>query len=121
SCLKRLDLPRTLAYLRRPMAPKTILDFWFATIQETPEYLKTRMTRWFSAGAELDREIKMNFETALNDYVRGKFPDWKSSSTGRLAAIILLDQFSRHIFRGTPEAFAQDKLALSLVEEGISN
>jgi uncharacterized protein (DUF924 family) len=75
---------------------------------------------WFKNGADYDAEIFSRFG---NDYFRavdGEFNSWAESPRGRLALIILLDQFSRHIHRGSAEAFAQDEKSQQLCIEGIS-
>ena len=97
----------------------TILNFWFGDIKEgkvPPEKL-SRM--WWAKDEETDKYIRVNFEQDLSDAVEGRFGEWKNSPRGMLALIILLDQFSRNMYRDTPGAFAQDRLALELALRGI--
>jgi len=90
--------------------PEHILDFWF---KETPP------ERWWKADAEFDALIRTRFLEQLIRAAAGEFHDWRESARGRLAEIIVLDQFSRNIHRGTPAAFAQDPMALALAQEAV--
>jgi uncharacterized protein (DUF924 family) len=62
----------------------------------------------------LDEEIKHRFSAIHTKAARCELFDWRIAAKGRLAEIIILDQFSRNIFRDTPQAFANDPLALKL-------
>ena len=87
-----------------------VIDFWFREL--TP-------LQWFvGGGPELDDAIRKRFGALLNDAKQGACDAWATSPRGRLALILLLDQFSRHVFRGTPEAFAGDAKAQKLSKEG---
>jgi len=88
---------------------REVLGFWFAL---TPE-------QHFATSAKLDAEIKARFGP-LRDLVLGSgAAGWRDDPETLLAALILLDQFSRNIHRGTAEAFAADPLALHLTLEAI--
>jgi uncharacterized protein (DUF924 family) len=102
-------------------SPEAVLDFWFGEATRSPEALKMQNTLWFNGGEKFDRELAQAFLPLLDALARGPLAqDWAARGQhGRLAAIIVLDQMSRNIFRGTPRAFAQDKLALRLCREGI--
>jgi len=103
-----------------PMTPENVLKFWFGDLEETPAYFEFRNRMWFQGGAAVDFEIKRNFEPLLNKLIKGKYEDWRHQPEGRLAMILVLDQFSRNIFRESPKAFAQDPEALRLTAEGIA-
>jgi len=96
-----------------------ILHFWFGAFPTpyTADPAKTDM--WFKNGADYDAEIFMQFGVDYEKAVNGELNHWIDSHRGRLALIILLDQFSRHIHRGTVQAFAQDKKAQALCIDGI--
>ncbi|MBT8129208.1 MAG: DUF924 domain-containing protein [Gammaproteobacteria bacterium] len=97
-----------------------ILEFWFGTFPNAWTADKSKQDMWFGNGAAYDADI---FSTFGADYFRavdGELDSWAESPRGRLALIILLDQFSRHIHRGGAEAFAQDQKAQQLCIEGIS-
>jgi len=96
-----------------------ILDFWFGELNEhgcsTPEHRK----RWWTKSDAFDESIQHHF---LDDYeaiVDGEREAWRSSERGALAYIIVLDQFSRNMFRGTPTMFAADELAREVCREGL--
>lgn len=91
--------------------PDHVLTFWFVTHGEAD---------WFGAKPEFDAAIAQRFTTTLAAIVSGETAAWRLTPSGRLAELIVLDQFSRQIFRGRPEAFAQDALALRLAEEMVA-
>ena len=82
-----------------------ILNFWFKECK--PE-------QWFKKNEDFDKMIKNRFFIAIENALAGKLGNWEESETGCLALIILLDQFTRNVFRDTPQAFAGDKRALAL-------
>lgn len=88
-----------------------ILNFWFNEL--TP-------AQWWAKDETLDAEIKHRFSAIHNKAARCELFEWRIAAKGRLAEIIILDQFSRNIFRDTPQAFAQDPLALALAQEALS-
>lgn len=88
-----------------------ILDFWFGRSDE-PSYGKKRSI-WFNKNSEIDQEVRTYFLTDFEQAVAGQLDDWQQSPRSCLALILLLDQFPRNMFRGTPQAFAGDSQALS--------
>ena len=82
-----------------------ILNFWFKDCK--PE-------QWFKKNEDFDQMIENRFSSAIENAIAGKMDSWEESETGCLALIILLDQFTRNVFRDTPRAFAGDKRALAL-------
>lgn len=96
-----------------------ILQYWFGTIEETTIPSEHRTHIWFRGDPEVDKEIKEKFYGDFVKAVRGDYEDWKQTPRGCLALIILFDQFSRHIYRGTAQAFEQDHVALQLCLTGI--
>jgi len=97
-----------------------ILEFWFETPPTNEAGLSRQMQRWFRSDPEIDAAIASRFETHMRAAAQDALGDWAATSRGRLALIILLDQFPRSIYRGTPVAFAQDSRALSLTLTGIA-
>lgn len=95
-----------------------ILDFWFGSSDE-PDYGKSRKA-WFAKEPEFDEEIRKRFLTDYEKAAGGYLDEWKNSSDTSLALILLLDQFPRHIFRETPQAFATDWEALSTAHQAIA-
>ncbi len=102
-------------------AIRRVLDFWFSAAELDTPQIDSRMERWFSADPELDRRIREEFGELVEQALQGKLDDWANSAEGRLALILLLDQFCRNIHRGTARAFAGDKKALRLCVEGSMN
>jgi uncharacterized protein (DUF924 family) len=95
-----------------------VLRFWFSSLPRGNHVAMVRqMEWWFRGGA--DSEIIKRFPSLLERAVRGILDNWSQSPRPRLALIIVLDQFSRTIHRGTAQAFAQDHKALGLALEGI--
>ena len=95
-----------------------ILSFWFKEHELTAPQIDGRMDTWFGEDPVFDQEIKENFLRDVEDASEGRIDYWAHQPRGRLALIILLDQFRRNIYRGTAEAFAKDKAALKLCVEG---
>jgi uncharacterized protein (DUF924 family) len=74
---------------------------------------------WFGDGRKYDAEIRKKFGTLHERASRGELESWAATPPGRMALIILLDQMSRHIYRGTPLSFAQDPAAQKLARDGV--
>jgi uncharacterized protein (DUF924 family) len=100
---------------------KDILDFWFGSLVDAELITPERTQLWFSGSPEVDDEIRDLFEDDLMKAIAGDYDHWADDPLGRLALIILLDQFSRNIFRGSARAFVQDERALSLCLEGLDS
>ena len=93
-----------------------VLRFWFPS--DNGELATGRQFKWWMGGGA-DAEVLARFPPLLERAGRGELAEWSGSPRSRLALIIVLDQFSRTIHRGTAQAFAQDPFALSLALEGI--
>jgi len=98
---------------------EAILKYWFGTLSEDEVPSADYYTMWFAKRSDIDQYIKINFEQDLKGAIEGKLKSWEDTPRGALALIILLDQFSRNIHRGTAKAFAQDSLALEVCLRGI--
>ena len=96
-----------------------ILHYWFGAFPTPYSADKSKADMWFGNGAAYDAEIFMSFGADYERAITGELDHWIDSWRGRLALIILLDQFSRHIHRGTAQAFVQDETAQALVIDGI--
>lgn len=88
-----------------------VLKFWF--VECTPEM-------WFKKDLNFDQTLKNRFLNLHQQASQGELFQWRMTAQGRLAEIIILDQFSRNIFRDTPAAFANDALALVLAQEAVA-
>ncbi|MFK8054223.1 MAG: DUF924 family protein [Woeseiaceae bacterium] len=89
-----------------------VLDFWFK--ESGPK-------DWFRKNADFDRRLTERFGKLLEQAAAAECYTWRDSARGRLAEIIVLDQFSRNIYRDTPAAFAQDPMALALAQEAVAD
>jgi uncharacterized protein (DUF924 family) len=94
------------------MHPQSILHFWFTEL--TPK-------QHFAKDAALDEAIRTRFGTTLEAAARCELFAWRATPEGRLAEVLVLDQFSRNVWRDTPRAFAQDALALALAQELVAS
>ncbi len=99
---------------------ENIIKFWFGRVEESIVPSKKRARIWFAEDAEVDTEIKSKFSDLVAKAAQDECKDWEEQSRGQLALILLLDQFSRHIYRNSAQAFAQDKQALRICLAGLA-
>lgn len=92
------------------MNAAAVLEFWFEEIDSK---------QWWAKDNDLDDIIRQRYEDLHRKAVRCELYDWRKTPEGRLAEIIVLDQFSRNIFRDRPESFAYDAQALALSQIAI--
>ncbi len=97
---------------------KAILDFWFGEIKDGL-IVEDRNKFWFMPNADVDSTIRDKFEDLVTQAGSEKLKSWQSTARGSLALIILLDQFTRNIYRGFSEAFKYDSIARRICTEGI--
>jgi uncharacterized protein (DUF924 family) len=91
--------------------PQAVLQFWFHEI--TP-------AQWWKVDPAFDRLIADRFGDIHSQAMRGELFEWRVTPRGRLAEVIVLDQFSRNIYRGSHRAFEGDTVALVLAQEAVS-
>ena len=103
------------------ISPEEVLSYWFPEgIDEAdPETRRRQLERWMGASAEVDGEVTERFGDVLERARRGELDHWAQTPRGRLALIVVLDQFSRHVYRGSVLSYAQDEKALRLALGGI--
>jgi uncharacterized protein (DUF924 family) len=94
------------------MKPQEILHFWFEELTAKQDFVKD---------AALDEAIRTRFGDTLEAAAKCELFAWRATAEGRLAEIIVLDQFSRNVYRDTPHAFGQDALALVLAQELVAS
>lgn len=97
-----------------------INKFWLGRVEQTIIPSEHRARVWFGEDEETDAEIKQQFSGDLEKAIGKEYDFWQETARGQLALILLLDQFSRHIYRNTPQAFAQDPNALTICLQGVS-
>jgi uncharacterized protein (DUF924 family) len=117
---------RTAIRYGQPMSDQgsdEVLAFWFGEPATTSEEFGRKIRRWFMGGPALDAEIRERFAPLVERALTGELDDWAQTQRGRLALILLLDQFTRSIYRNDPRSFAGDAraqaLALEAVERGL--
>ncbi len=102
-----------------------VLRFWFGTESDDAKLADAHSTLWFGASGEDDQRIRAQFESILAQAEAGALDGWAQTPRGCLALIVVLDQFSRVIGRGTPRAFSNDAAALgwarACVESGAAD
>ncbi|MDP1649125.1 MAG: DUF924 family protein [Rubrivivax sp.] len=89
------------------VTPATVLGFWFGSEDEVDP-------RWFKRSGAFDQAIAQHFGAAVRAALAGRLDAWSAQPDGALALVLLLDQFTRNMYRGTPAAFAGDVRALAL-------
>ncbi|MDX1508598.1 MAG: DUF924 family protein [Woeseiaceae bacterium] len=95
-----------------------IIDFWFKEQQLSAPQVDRRMDVWFGEDAAFDAEIATGFGDDVERASTGQLDHWADDPRGRLALILLIDQFRRNIYRNTAQAFELDPVALKLCVEG---
>ena len=91
--------------------PDDVLDFWFREI--TPK-------QWWAKSDDFDRQIELRFGALQRAAERCELYGWRATAAGRLAEVIVLDQFSRNLYRDQARAFASDALALGLAQTAVA-
>lgn len=92
--------------------PADILTFWFEELEPA---------QWWKKDLAFDRMIAERFGALHAQAARCELYPWRRTAEGRLAEIIILDQFSRNMFRDTAQAFSADALALALAQEAVAS
>lgn len=108
-CLKKRKKLLKLSSMKR--SSEDILTFWFE---------QTRPQQWFQVNPDFDAAIKDLFEEMTALAAKGLCDDWKKDADGCLALCLLLDQFPRNMYRGTPQAFMHDQKALLIAKHAVA-
>ena len=90
--------------------PAQVLDFWFAAGPQ----------KWFSKDDAFDAAIRQRFLPTYEAAAAGRLGEWEATPEAALALLIVLDQFPRNMFRGSPRAFAADPLALTVAKRAVA-
>lgn len=98
-----------------------ILQFWFGELDGPNDVDTSKKSMWWSGGEAVDREIRTRFGTWVEQALRGELVSWRETARGSLAEVIVLDQFTRNLGRGTPAAFAGDQRAQAAVMQARHN
>lgn len=102
-------------------SPDAIINYWLGSSDSNPAAFNAQQKLWYYSNAETDNHIRTTFGADLASAENGDLTHWKNTPEGSLALVILLDQFSRNLYRGTSAVYGNDVLAqdlvLSLVEK----
>ena len=97
-----------------------IVDYWLADSVTSPEAAVARHDVWYSGGGEVDEGIRQRFGDCVEPALDGRLGAWADTAEGALALVILLDQFTRNLFRGTAQAYSGDALAHQVATRAVS-
>ena len=101
--------------------PDVIIDFVFRdAVHASDGELERHIARWFHADSAFDHEIAEKFGATIRTAIAGELDHFVATPQGRLALMVLLDQFTRNIFRNTPQAFIGDGRALAFCRGGVA-
>lgn len=100
---------------------QAVLDFWYAVRQLDELTLDSRMNCWFGSDKSFDRELTDRFTGLTEQALAGRLDSWADNPKGRLALILLLEQFPRRIYGDDKRAYLGDRKALKLCEQGVAN
>lgn len=98
-----------------------VWEFWLEPKPHTPEEVAAKSELWFGGSTDLDRQIRVRFGHLVEQARAGELAHWVTTTRGRLALIVLIDQFSRNVYRGAPQAYSADPRSLALALEGYDN
>ena len=104
-----------------PSEPQDVIDYWLGDAETDPSAVRDRSKLWYGSSTEIDNQIRQNFGDALALAERGKLQQWLESPSGQLSLIILLDQFSRNLYRGSRDAWKNDARALDIATRCVDN
>jgi len=97
--------------------PSSVLTYWIGDAAKDPAAAQARSKLWYRSSAKADAALTTQFGEILHLAEQQALRHWQNSVQGQLALIILLDQFSRNIYRGTAHAFANDSQALAIASQ----
>jgi uncharacterized protein (DUF924 family) len=96
--------------------PSEVVTFWFGADDDEP---LARQEQWWASGEDFDATIKRRFAPTLRAADGGQLQEWRDEPTSLLALVLVFDQFSRNIFRGSARAFAWDERSLALTDRAM--
>jgi uncharacterized protein (DUF924 family) len=96
-----------------------IIGFWHGPALENPETASDRRDWWYRGGAPVDDEIRARFGDLVEEARGGGLSEWRETSEGVLALVLLLDQFTRNLYRNTIDAYSGDALAFEIMAGAI--
>ena len=110
----------SIPYQAQSTQAQTVLRFWLGDAMELGWPSQSRSELWFGGGAELDATVRERFGALVEEAMRGGLAEWEQQPLDCLALVLLLDQFTRNMYRGQSRAFAGDTRAQSLVTNALA-
>lgn len=101
--------------------PAAVLDYWIGPDDISPAGWSEKQQRWYAASDDIDSEIRARFGNTLTAAENGELSAWQNSLKGQLAMIVLYDQFSRNLYRGTGDAYKNDPQAQAIADDIIES
>ncbi|MFT7133998.1 MAG: hypothetical protein ACI81O_002717 [Cyclobacteriaceae bacterium] len=101
------------------MSPEAVLEFWIGDAALNSDAAKAQSRRWYQSSTADDEAMRSQFGATLQQAEKDALRDWVTTPRGRLALVILLDQMSRNLYRGTAQAFANDARALDIATKMV--
>lgn len=99
---------------------KDVHEFWFGELPDATHWSEQKARQWYAGGEEFDAMVTQRFGETIERAARGELDDWKQDVRGQLSLILLLDQLTRNVYRGSADAFQHDaqarELALELID-----
>ena len=100
--------------------PEDICSFWFGELDADGRVIVEAQQRWFKKDPQFDSMVRQRFLATYNAAVEGALESWRHEPRGALALILVLDQFSRNMFRGEAQMYSGDDIALSAAKQGLA-
>ena len=101
--------------------PAAVLDYWIGPDDISPAGWAEKQQRWYAASDDIDSEIRARFGNTLTAAENGELSTWQHSLKGQLAMIVLYDQFSRNLYRGTGDVYKNDPQAQAVADNIIES
>jgi uncharacterized protein (DUF924 family) len=105
--------------MTEPVVPQDVLDEWFGGAPDDPATAERKAPLWWGRSEATDAALRERFAATHEAAGRGELDGWAATPAGRVALVVVLDQLSRNLHRGTPRAFAHDPAALRLATEAV--
>ncbi|MBA3391352.1 MAG: DUF924 domain-containing protein [Deltaproteobacteria bacterium] len=99
--------------------PREVLAFWFGEPAHDDATFRAKIRRWYMGGSTLDREISEQFGAVIDEALAGRLERWADSPRDRVALIVVLDQFTRSIYRDDPQTYAGDEAAQAVTVDAL--
>jgi len=103
-----------------PTTATAVIDFWFGAHINDTTTAQAQRKLWWSKDATVDADMRTRFAALVDAAAAGDHKEWATTPRGRLALILLFDQFPRNIYRDMPQAFAYDAMALQLAQDLVT-